>query len=137
MMVLGGHGGIMTDMGIYHTAIEVASLARPDVRHRVESVMVDTGSEYSWLPAELLESMGIARVRMDRFEAADGRILKRPVGYIMVFAGGREAPTIVAFAEPGDMALLGALALGGMNLRVDLVRRELVPAGPLPVAAAA
>lgn len=127
----------MTDMGIYRTTIEVATLGQPDVRHRVDSVMVDTGSEYSWLPAELLADIGVVPVRTDRFETADGRILERPVGYMMVFAGGRGAPTVVAFAEPGDMALLGALALEGMNLQVDLVRRALVPAGPLPAAAAA
>jgi predicted aspartyl protease len=115
----------MTDMGIYHTTIDVATLGQPDARHRVESVMVDTGSEYSWLPAERLAEIGVVPVRIDRFETADGRILERPVGYMMVFAGGREAPTVVAFAQPGDMILLGALALEGMNLRVDLMRREL------------
>jgi hypothetical protein len=43
----------------------------------------------------------------------------------------------VVFAEPGDMVLLGAHGLEGLNLRVDLGRNELVPAGPVPVAAAA
>lgn len=36
-----------------------------------------------------------------------------------------------------DMVLLGAHGLEGLNLRIDLGRRELVPAGPVPVAAAA
>ena len=55
----------------------------------------------------------------------------------MIFAGGRSAPSIVVFAQAGEMALLGAHGLEGLNLRVDLVRRALVPAGPVPVAAAA
>ena len=126
----------MTDMGIFRTTIEVATLAQPDRRLRVESVMVDTGSEYSWLPRELLAELGVVPVRVDRFETADGRILERPVGFAMVYAGGRQAPTAVAFAEPGDLALLGAHGLEGLNVRVDLARRELVPAGPLPAAAA-
>ena len=52
----------------------------------------------------------------------------------MVFVASRSSPTIVAFAGPGNMVLLGALALDGLNLRVDLARGELVPAGPIPVA---
>jgi hypothetical protein len=55
----------------------------------------------------------------------------------MVYTANRAAPTIVVFAAEGDTTLLGAVALEGLNLRVDLVRRELVPAGPVPVAAAA
>jgi hypothetical protein len=74
--------------------------------------------------------------RIERFEAADGRILEREIGFAMVFAAGRASPTIVVFAGAGDMVLLGAVALEGLNLRVDLARRELVPAGPIPVAIA-
>ena len=125
------------DMGIYRTAIEIATLAEPDRRHRVESAMVDTGSEYTWLPKKLLESLGVRHERVDRFETADGHVIERPVGYLLVFAGGRSGPTIVVFSERGDMNLLGAHALEGMNLQVDLLRRELIPAGPVPVAAAA
>jgi hypothetical protein len=45
--------------------------------------------------------------------------------------------TVVAFAESGDTALLGAIGLKSLNLRIDLGRKELVPAGPVPVAVAA
>lgn len=44
--------------------------------------------------------------------------------------------TLVVFAEPGDMVLLGAHSLEGMNLRIDLAKKELVPAGPIITAAA-
>ena len=53
------------------------------------------------------------------------------------FRGGRSTATITAFADEGDMILLGAHGLEGLNMRVDLVARELVPAGPVPAAAAA
>jgi len=98
--------------------------------------MVDTGSEYNWLPAALLDEIGITPVRTDRFETADGRILEREIGFALFFAAGRSSPAIAVFAQPDDMILLGAHGLEGMNLRVDLVRRELVPAGPVPAAAA-
>jgi predicted aspartyl protease len=102
-----------------------------------DTVMVDTGSEYSWLPAELLADLGVLPVRVDRFETADRRILERPVGFAYVSAGGRTGASAVVFAEPGDMVLLGAHGLEALNVRIDLNRKELVPAGPAPVAAAA
>ena len=43
---------------------------------------------------------------------------------------------IVTFADPGDMTLLGAIALQSLNLRLDLARRERFPAGPVLVAEA-
>jgi len=55
----------------------------------------------------------------------------------MIYAGGRSAPTLVVFANDSDMVLLGAIALEGLNLRVDLLRRQLVSAGPVPVASTA
>lgn len=126
----------MSDMGIFRTAIEVATFSRPDARRLVADVMVDTGAEYSWFPAELLDDLGVQRVKVIRFVAADGRIIERPTGYAFVSAAGQTSPTIVVFGEPGDLTLLGAHGLEGMNLRVDLVNRILVPAGPVPAAAA-
>ena len=54
----------------------------------------------------------------------------------LLYLADRVAPALVAFARPGDMILLGAQSLEGLNLRVDLTRRELIPGGPLPAAAA-
>ena len=123
-------------MGIFRTTIDIAALERPDARRRLRGVMVDTGSEYNWAPADLLADLGIAPVRVDRFETADGRILERNVGFALFYAAGRSAAAAVVFGGPGDMVLLGAHGLEGLNLRVDLVRRELVAAGPVPAAAA-
>src|SRR5512146_1003502 len=127
---------MIDDMGIFRTTIEIAPLSAPNQRARLDDVMVDTGSEYNGSPAEELGDPGVAPARVERFETADGRVLEREVGYAFVYAGGRETPTIVVFAGGGDMVLLGAIGLEGLNLRVDLARKELVPAGPVPVAPA-
>ncbi|HEY8175646.1 MAG TPA: aspartyl protease family protein [Gemmatimonadaceae bacterium] len=124
-------------MGIFRTTISVAHHARPAHKRTLSDVMVDTGSEYNWIPRDVLEDLGVEPERIDMFETADGRVLSRQVGFARVFAGERSAITAVAFAEPGDMVLLGAYGLEGMNLRIDLGRKELVPAGPVPVAVAA
>jgi predicted aspartyl protease len=128
---------MIDDMGIFRTTIEIAGLEAGAPRLQLADVMVDTGSEYNWIPAEQLRHIGVRPVRVDRFETADGRILERPVGFAMLYAANRSAASAVVFAEPGDMVLLGAHGLEGLNLRVDLVRRQLMPAGPVPAAAVA
>lgn len=42
----------------------------------------------------------------------------------------------VVFAQPGDMILLGARSLEGLNLRVDSRAKQLVDAGPIVAAVA-
>ena len=126
---------MIDEMGIFRTTVSVAPLTDPETRRDFDDVMVDTGSEYNWIPADALTQLGITPVRADRFETADGRVVERDVGFAMLYAGGRSTPTIVVFAQPTDLVLLGALGLEGLNLRVDLGRKELVPAGPVPAAA--
>jgi hypothetical protein len=50
---------------------------------------------------------------------------------------GKRAAVMIVFATEGDMVFLGAHGLEGLNLRVDLGRKELVPAGLVAAAAAA
>jgi predicted aspartyl protease len=127
---------IVDDLGIFRTTLEVAAWVDAE-RKTISDVMVDTGSEYSWIPEEVPAELGVKPVRVGRFETADGRILERQIGFAILYAGSRSGPSVVVFAGPGDMVLLGAHGLEGLNLRVDLARRELVPAGPLPAAIAA
>ena len=125
---------MIDDMGIFRTTIALAPWPDHDRRLTLHDVMVDTGSEYTWIPRTHLEELGVRVVRTERFESADGRILERDVGFAMLYTGGRSTPTIVVFGDTSDLTLLGAVALEGLNLRIDLGRKELVPAGPVPVA---
>jgi predicted aspartyl protease len=122
------------DMGIFRTTVGVENPLRAGDIRELSDVMVDTGSEYTWLPRSLLESLGLESRRVVRFVTADGREIDRDIAFAHVYAGGTSAPDIVVFAEPGDMVLLGAHSLGGLNLRIDLIGKRLIPAGPVPVA---
>ena len=125
------------DVSIIRTAVGVESPANRGSVVTLRDVMVDTGSEYTWVPASLLEQLGIMAEREARFETADGRAITRPIGYAIVHAESTSAPDIVVFGQEGDTTLLGCRALEGLNLRVDVVAKKLVPAGPVPAARAA
>ena len=94
-----------------------------------------TGAELSWAPAAVLDSLGITRRKVFRFQQADGTVLERWVGFAIVHAGGTFTIDEVVFGEPDDLTLLGARSLEGLNLEVDLVGRRLVSAGPKLAAA--
>ena len=118
-------------MGLLRTDIEIESPLREGDRRLLRAVVVDTGAELSWVPAAVLESLGITRRKPVRFQQADGTILERSVGFAIVHAGGTFTTDEVVFGEPGDLVLLGARSLEGLNLKVDLIGKRLVSAGPM------
>ena len=123
------------EMGTFRVTVEVESPARSGERRTLESVLVDTGAELSWFPAAVLESLGIERIKVWHFRQANGTVLARWTGGVRVRVGGIETNDEVVFGEPGDLILLGAHSLEGMNLRVDPLRKQLIDAGPAPAAA--
>ena len=127
---------MISDMGTFRTTILLENAARRGETRTVENALVDTGSEYTWMPRDVLEALRIRPERTQRFIVADGRTFERPLGFAIVHAAGTNAPDLVVFAEPGDLVILGAHSLEGMNLRVDTLRKQLVPAGPVLAAAA-
>jgi len=126
----------MTDMGTFHTTIGIESPLQRGHVVELTNVLVDTGAEATWVPRAVLEAMGIAPERTEMYQLADGRILERHVGFAIVHAGGKSTNDDVVFAEGGDLVLLGARSLEGLNLRVDARRNQLVSAGPIVTAAA-
>jgi hypothetical protein len=71
-----------------------------------------------------------------QFQLANGQIITRSVGYAVLTVNKSETVDEVVFAETGDLQLLGARALEGLNLQVDARRKRLVAAGPIISAAA-
>jgi len=103
----------------------------------VRRLMVDTGAESTWIDARVLEAIGIERRKKDlQFQLANGQIVTRSVGYAVLRVDKSETVDEVVFAEEGDLQLLGARALEGLNLQVDSRRKKLVAAGPIVSAAA-
>jgi predicted aspartyl protease len=118
-------------MGVFRTTIEIQNLNRLGAAWSLPDTLVDTGSEYTWIPRDVLQELGITVERTQGFIVAGGRRIDRDIGYALIRAGGSEAPELVVFAEPGDISLLGVHTLEGLNLKVDPVKKALVPAGPV------
>jgi len=123
-------------MGILRVTVGVESLTTRGRVVELPNTMVDTGSEYTWVPRDVLADLRIPVERIERFVTADGRMIARELGYAVVHAGGVRTADEVVFAEPGDMTLLGAHTIEGLNLRVDLKTKRLVHAGPVPAGSA-
>ena len=122
-------------MGTFAVDCELQELTgnRPPVT--IADVIVDTGSEYTWLLDELLREAGVTVTKKDiAFVMANGTNITRDIGYAYLRSGEFETVDEVVFARPNDLRLLGARTLEGFAARVDSRARRLVAARPLPVA---
>jgi predicted aspartyl protease len=125
-------------MGVFHARCQIENPTRRTKRERLSRVLVDTGSEYTWVPATVLERLGIGRETKDvQFVIANGQQITRSVGFAIVRTDGFFTIDEVVFGEPGDLTLLGARTLEGLNVRIDPRRKKFVAAGPVPAASGA
>ena len=122
-------------MGTFHIKCRVENAVERSRSAVVSNVLVDTGSEYTWIPTRTLEKLGIEREKKDvPFIMANGQLVTRSVGFAIIRVDKCFTIDEVVFAEKGDLLLLGARTLEGLNLTVDERRKKLVAAGPIPVA---
>lgn len=122
-------------MGTFYIGCKVENHVNRDQTATVSRALVDTGSEYTWIPSKTLEKIGVSREKKDLiFAMANGQTITRSVGFAVLRVDKHFTIDEVVFAEPGDMTLLGARTLEGLSLAVDSRKKKLVAAGPLPVA---
>jgi len=122
-------------MGIFTVDIRVAKPGRRPRWAQFKKVIVDTGSEATWLPEGGLHAVGIETFKKDiPFIMANGQLITRDVGIAIIQCGQFKTVDEVVFAKRGDLLLLGARTLEGFNATVDPRRKRLVAAGPLSAA---
>jgi len=122
-------------VGSFSVGCSVENVAHRDRQALVAKTLVDTGSEYTWLPQDVLSGIGIRREKKDvQFVMANGTTVTSGVGFAIIRIGEHFTVDEVVFAERGDLALLGARTLEGLSLVVDPRRKKLVAAGPIPAA---
>ena len=89
-------------------------------------VMVDTGSEVSWLPRQILLDAGITPRGKKRFILANKQMVERDIGYAILTAEGYSTIDEIVFAEESDMSLLGVRTLEGFSVMVDNIGHRFV-----------
>jgi predicted aspartyl protease len=125
-------------MGIFHVGCALINHMDRSREAVIPQVLVDTGSGCTWIDGDVLRGIGLVPEKKDvLLESADGRTMKRDIGFAVVRVGDRITIDEVVFAVPGDLQILGARTLEGLNLAVDPARKRLIASRPHPAAALA
>jgi clan AA aspartic protease len=112
-------------MGTFNVMLGVAGRLRE--RYATVEALVDTGSTYTSLPESTLDSLGIERVEVRRFELGDNRVVEYSVGEARLRLEDREFTAVVIFAPDDASPLVGMTTLEMFGLGVDPIEQKLVP----------
>jgi predicted aspartyl protease len=122
-------------VGTFYAHCAVQNATDRSRQSQVKKILVDTGSEHTWIPSSVLDRIGVAREKKDiTFVMANGAEMSRSIGFAIIHIDDVFTIDEVVFADKGDLLLLGARTLEGLNLTVDARRKKLVAAGPIPAA---
>ncbi len=123
-------------MGTFQVSCQVENHVHRALSAEVPKILVDTGSECTWVSAETLRRLRVKVEKKDMtFVMANGATLTRSVGFAVIRIGEHVTIDEVVFGQEGDLEILGARTLEGLNLVVDPTRKRLVAGGPVPAAA--
>ena len=118
-------------MGFFFVDCRVANMAERKRSAFVQELLVDTGSEYTWLPTKILIDIGVQVEKPKRsFVMANGKVITRDIGYALLKVNGFETVDEVVFAADDDLNLLGARTLEGFGAIIDASKKQLVASGP-------
>jgi len=122
-------------MGTFYVRCKIENHVERSQSVVVPKLLVDTGIDYTWIPARLLEKIGVQQEKKNiPFVMANGQSITSSAGFALVRLDKYFTIDEVVFAEQGDLPLLGARTLEGLNLTVDPKRKKLFASGPLLVA---
>jgi len=127
--------GYASGMSAFRLNVTAINPKREDLKSQPVDCLVDTGSELTWFPKEVLEGIGVMPRKSRSFRMEDGKLLARPVGYVILNCGEFETSDEVVYAEPGDMKLLGVRTLEGFGAMADPIAHRLVAVSTLAASA--
>ena len=118
-------------MGVFYVDCTVKNLALREKSSLIEELVVDTGSEFTWIPESVLKEIGVEVEKPNQhFVMANGEVITRDIGYAIIKVNGFETVDEIVFAHSGDLSLLGSRTLEGFGATVDARNKQLVAAGP-------
>src|SRR6266704_306943 len=113
-------------MSMFKVNVRARNPKREELVTQPGAALVDTGSELTWRPGDVLNSIGITPRRKRIFATATQQKVERQVGYAILSAEGYETNDEVVFAEPGDLTLLGVRTLEGFGVIADNIAHRFV-----------
>jgi predicted aspartyl protease len=111
-------------MGTFTHSITVIG---PTGQRRTLDALVDSGSTFSSVPADILGELGVEPRRAVQMRLADGSTHTQKLGRALVQLDGLEEITFVIFGEPESPPVIGAVTLETFLLGIDPAGRRLVP----------
>ncbi len=122
-------------MGTFYVGCRVDNHINREKTAKVSRLLVDTGREFTWINEKTLAKIGVKPEKKDiPFIMANDQSITRTIGFAIIHVNKAFTIDEVVFAQKGDMQLLGARSLEGLNLRVDSKGKKLVAAGPVNAA---
>lgn len=119
-------------MGHFFVDCEITHIRNPKKTLKVPHLLLDTGSEYTWISGETLKKIGVKVEKKDvPFLMANGQTITRAIGFAILCAENFRTVDEIVFAESGDLQLLGSRTLEGFGAMVDARKKRLVAAGPI------
>ena len=122
-------------MSMFKVNVTARNPKREELVTEPVEAIVDTGAELTWLPAVMLNAIGVTPRRARSFLTANKQVIQRPVGYAILAAEGFETNDEVVFAEAGDLTLLGVRTLEGFGVSVDPIGHRFLATPTLAVSA--
>src|SRR6266850_2418328 len=92
-------------MGTFTVGCKIANHEDRSRSKVIPRLMVDTGSEYTWIAGSSLREIGIKPEKTIRAQMANGSVLEREAGYALIMVGKFQTTDEVVFAVKGDLLL--------------------------------
>lgn len=115
--------------------VTIANPRDPEQRLTLE-LLVDTGSTWTVLPAEVVERLGLPTPSTRTVKLANGETVTFGKGNVAMWINGEEITTVFLAGPAGTQGLLGAVTLEEFALAPDPVNKTLVPVQGLLAACA-
>jgi len=114
-------------MGKVIEKVKLTSLFEPKKWVEVEAV-IDTGATMVVLPEDIVDALGLRKVREVKVRYANNKVEMRPIyGVVTIELKGRSANLDVLVEEKGSQPLIGQVLLELLDLIVEPKTRKLIP----------
>jgi predicted aspartyl protease len=95
--------------------------------HEEQSMLIDTGATYTFLPLSVVKKIGAVRTPWKvKIRLGDGSAMEGEVALALIELEGRESPVKIVIAD-GAMEVIGVETLEALGLKVNPITGKLEP----------